>query len=593
MDILEAQENKENNSYQKLLNNIYMERNCNSLLVVYDAQQTSLEPIIQSLYKLNWPTNLLTKTQGEFLYRMEYNKEILAVLLLTLKMNVQLMEIMANVLNFMRETRIVVIAVDVLDQQEFQQQLLENCKDHNMTNVLLSFTSTQKQSGHGSRMLYFLKPYPIYHWSHPVPATDLSNLNLTYYPQHWRNLHNKTLLTYVDKASLRSLYYKDEQGNLKINGYVPRFVMLFAERYNATLEMIKPLDMVTSKHFKEILAELVETNLIDIPMSMDSNPHYDRWFNMTDVFYHDRGMLMVPCVQALSIREVYAIILNATIIGSILVGTVIFSLLQSLIDYIFDGLLEPTKLVFSVRIFPAVLGQSFTPPHQEPRKILKFVYLLLFMTGLFLNTIFSVNVSTLLTSPPKHAQIKTLEDIVDSKMKVLLQDAEAFAMRYRFEGYEKYIVTTQNISYVEALKNDYNTSYVYYVSSPGWEKDTLRQQFLTHKPFCTYDDLVIYPYLPWGIPLQNNSPYRDGLNYLLHLVHAYGFMEYWSYDTFADLLKLKQVSIRDPYVDKGPQQLGATDLFWTWMILIVGLFACGLVFLAEIWWHHRKSQNTI
>ncbi|XP_073821234.1 uncharacterized protein [Musca autumnalis] len=561
MDILETQENKEINFYQKLLNNIYMERKFNSLLVVHDEQQISLEPIIQSLYKLNCPTNLLTKTQGEFLYRMEYNKEILAVLLLTLKMNVQLMEIMANVLNFMRETRIVVIAVDVLDHQEFQQQLLENCKDHNMTNVLLSFTSTQKESGQGSRVLYFLKPYPIYHWSHPVPATDLGNLNLTYYPQHWRNLHNKTLLTYVDKASLRSFYYKDEQGNLKINGYVPRFVMLFAERYNATLEIIKPLDMVTAKHFKEILAELAETNLIDIPMSMDTTPNYERWFNMTDVFHHGRGMLIVPCAQALSIREVYTIILNATFIGSILVCTVIFSLLQSLNDYIFDGLLEPSGLVFSVRIFPAVLGQSFTPPNQELRKILKFVYLLLFMTGLFLNTTFSVNVSTLLTSPPKHPQIKTLQDLVDSKMKILLQDAEASAMRYRFEGYEKSL-----------------------------EKDNLRQQFLTYKPFCTHDELLLYLYIPWGLPLQNNSPYRDGLNYLLHLVHAYGFIEYWTYDTFADLLKLKQVSIRDPYVDKGPQQLEATDLFWTWVILIVGLLASGIVFLAELWWHRRKTQ---
>ncbi|XP_073821161.1 uncharacterized protein [Musca autumnalis] len=348
--------------------------------------------------------------------------------------------------------------------------------------------------------------------------------------------------------------------------------------------------MVTAKHFKAILAELVETNLIDIPMSMDTTPYYERWFNMTDVFHHDRGMLIVPCAQALSIREVYAIILNATFIGSILLCTVIFSLLQSLIYYIFDGLLEPSGLVFSVRIFPAVLGQSFTPPNQEPLKILKFVYLLLFMTGLFLNTTFSVNVSTLLTSPPKHPQITTLQDVVDSKMKILLQDAEASAMSYRFEGYEKNIVITQNISYLEALKNDYNTSYSYYVSSTGLEKDNLRQQFLTHKPFCTHDELLLYLYILWGLPLQNNSPYRDGLNYLLHLVHAYGFMEYWTYDTFADLLKLKQVSIRDPYVDKGPQQLEATDLFWTWVILIVGLLASGIVFLAEMWWYRRKTQ---
>uniref|UniRef100_A0A1I8NAC1 Ionotropic glutamate receptor C-terminal domain-containing protein n=1 Tax=Musca domestica TaxID=7370 RepID=A0A1I8NAC1_MUSDO len=570
-EIPQKEKDMPENVLQKLLRDIYLGREFLSLLVVREENQKSLEPIIQDLFELSWPITLLTKSQGDFLYRMHHNREVVAVLLLTQKMQEEVMKILADALNFLRETRIVVVAVDVWDQPEFRGELLTSCKVHNMTNVLLSFGYSAKNPGNSeSTLFYALKPYPEYYWTSLSPG-DVEQENLKYFPQHWLNFYNKTLLTYSDRASLRSLYYLDEEGQLKINGFVPRFVMLFAEHFNATLKSAFPLDMQNPKHYATIMKEMVETNLLDIPMTLDTNPHYDRWFNMTDAYHHDRGLLIVPCAQALSIREVYVIILNWTFLGSVILCTVIFSLLQSLIDYLFDGLLDLSRLLLSERIFPAVLGQDFTPPPKEPRKILKFVYLLLFIAGLFLNTLFSVNVSTLLTSPPKHRQIENPQDILESSLPILLHDAEAYAMRYRIEDYVRAVITTNNYSYLEGLRDNFNTSYSYYSSSTSWYKDLMRQQYLARKIFCTYDDLILFPYMPWGIPLQQNSPYREGLNYLLHWVHAFGFVEYWSDSTFWDLLKLKQVSIRDPYLQPGPLALTANDLFWTWMILIGGL----------------------
>ncbi|XP_058987741.1 uncharacterized protein LOC131806827 [Musca domestica] len=461
-------------------------------------------------------------------------------------MQEEVMKILADALNFLRETRIVVVAVDVLDQREFRGELLASCKGYNMTNVLLSFGYSAENPGNSeSTLFYALKPYPEYYWTSFSPG-DIELKNLKYFPQHWQH-------------------------------------------FNATLKMAFPLDMENPKHYTAILKDMVETNLLDIPMTMHTNPDYDRWFNMTDAYQHDHGMLIVPCAQALSIREVYAIILNWTFLGSVILCTVIFSLLQSLIDYLFDGLLDLSRLLLSERIFPAVLGQEFTPPPKPPRRILKFIYLLLFIAGLFLNTLFSTNVSTLLTSPPKHRQLKSIQDIMESSVKILLHDAEAYAMRYRIVDYLPAVITTSNYTYLDSLRTDYNTSYSYYSSSTGWEKDTRRQQYLSHKHFCTYDGLILYPYMPWGIPLQQNSPYREGLNYLLHWVHAFGFMEYWSDSAFWDLLKLKQVSIRDPYVEPGPQPLTANDLFWTWMILIGGLVASGIIFLMEILYDRKHG----
>ncbi|XP_073821156.1 uncharacterized protein [Musca autumnalis] len=450
---------------------------------------------------------------GKWFAQGTFNREILTIILLRNSLNIDLMKIMANTLDYMRQTRIIAIAEDIPrgEHEKFKQLLLKSCENFRFTNFLLIFSN----STHGIRDTFYLKPYPAYHWDSRTGNTT------PHFPQHWRNMHNKTLLTYMDRIPPRTLYYKDANGNIHLNGFVARLIMLFAERFNATLQMALPLDFKEPTHYSVIVENMVSNNRLDIPMVVDTSPVINKWFNMTNTLLHDKGLLVVPCAQSLNTREVYGILLNEVFFGYVIVCTILLSLVQSLINYVYKGQLHISRLLFSELIFPGILGQSFPMGHFSNFSS-KIIYFLLFIAGLYLNTTFSVNVSTLFTHPPHHRQIETMQELLKSPVKILLLDIEAEVMGHEIKHLARAFTTTDNFTYLQELRNNLNTSYGYYFSSPAWQMLLLKQQFFEKKIFCTYDNLTLFPNLLWAIPLPHNSPYKEGLNYLIEQLKAYG-----------------------------------------------------------------------
>uniref|UniRef100_A0A2Y9D4M8 Ionotropic receptor n=1 Tax=Stomoxys calcitrans TaxID=35570 RepID=A0A2Y9D4M8_STOCA len=560
--------------YPKLLQDIYGEYKFESILVVYKKQAIPHD-LSLAIEELEIPNVLITMPQAAFFFRGTFNVNILAILIMNISMDLELMEGLAITLDYMRQTRILAIALDVHDDKDlYKQQLLLHCKSHNMTNVVLQFMNSQEDMELDH--LYMLKPYPQYHWI-------LKQHQIRYYQQHWKNMQNVSLLTFVDQSKPRSLYFKDEQGNLRINGFVARLILLFAERLNATLHMAYPLSLESPLHYSVILKNMVRRNLLDIPMVEDTSPYGSKWLNFTNVYDYDQGMFIVPCAQELSTGEVYTILLNKCFLGSIFMSTFVLSLLHSLIDYIFEDVWQPTRLIFNERIFPGVLGLSFVARCSNCHSR-QFVYILLFIIGFYLNTKFSVKVSSLFTSPPQHRHLETMQDIMNSPLKLLLQENEAADMSPFTTNYVQAIVITSNNTYLRDLRQNLNTSYGYFASLGYWKILTRQQQFYSHKVFCTFENLTLFPYLPWAIPLQLNSPYTEALNYLIHQVHSFGLNEAWLSSTFIDMLKLKHISLRDPHMAQGPTVLTADDLFWIWILLSSGLVVSCIVFFVEILW---------
>ncbi|XP_073821232.1 uncharacterized protein [Musca autumnalis] len=335
---------------------------------------------------------------------------------------------------------------------------------------------------------------------------------------------------------------------------------------------------------------MVSNNRLDIPMVVDTSPVINKWFNMTNTLLHDKGLLVVPCAKSLNTREVFGILLNEVFFGYVIVCTILLSLVQALINYVYKGQLHISRLFFSELIFPGILGQSFPMGHFSNFSS-KIIYFLLFIAGLYLNTTFSVNVSTLFTHPPNHRQIETMQDLLKSPVKIILLDIEAEVMGHEIKHLAKAFTTTDNFRYLQELRNNLNTSYGYYFSSPAWQMLLLKQQFFEKKIFCTYDNLTLFPNLRWAIPLPHNSPYKEGLNYLIEQVKAYGLIDAWYYSTFSDMLKLKETTILHPEAEKGPRPLTIGDMFWIWMISCAGLTSGLIVFLVELMWNKIKINR--
>uniref|UniRef100_A0A2Y9D4N5 Ionotropic glutamate receptor C-terminal domain-containing protein n=1 Tax=Stomoxys calcitrans TaxID=35570 RepID=A0A2Y9D4N5_STOCA len=570
--------------FESLLEDINKEQTFETLLMLKSASIPNYE-LHQAIYRYPVPKMLLTKAQADFYYRSQFNSEILTIIIMASYLDNEIMQTLGTILENMRQSRIFTIALCMKTKEnEFKHHFLLGCKSLNLTNNLLQFVYSD---GCGLSKLWILKPYPIYHWDSNL--YDTSHNKVLYYRQHWRNMQNKTLLTYVDNSTTKSLYYRDDWGNLKLNGYVVRLIMLFAELYNATLKMAFPLSDHNSMHYTLILKEMVRKNLLDIPMVTDTSTSERMWWNFSDTYEYDQGLFMVPCAQPLSIGEVYGILLNGYFLGCIAGGTMLLSFMHFMIDYILEDWLQWSHLLLSDRIFRGLIGQTFMA-RQSTSSSLKIVYLILFVLGLYLSTLFSVSVSSLFTRPSYHPQIETANDLMKSPLKILLYEEDAFNMGIHIKPYQDSVILTRNFPHLQELRHNLNTTYSYYSSLAFWKMTMRKQTIFARQIFCTSENLTIFPYLPWAIPLQKNSPYKEALNNLIHWVHAFGLMEAWISSTFEDILKLQPTTSRHGN-DKSPEPkpLTLSDMYWIWIMLMGGHMLAGIVFFLELFWSFRKN----
>ncbi|XP_059221700.1 uncharacterized protein LOC106087532 [Stomoxys calcitrans] len=551
-----------------LTEDIYAERAFDAMLIILNANTKSTKDLmLEGLYQQeNIPKVIMTNRAESFLYKQRFNEDILLIIFLNEDKELDLIDLAAYTTNYMRQTRILIIAEYVRDKEK----LLKLCQHYKMTNVLMLLYSTAAEG------LLQLQPYPDYHWQ---KFHFNSSSQLLYYPQHWRNMKNRTLLTFTDQTLPRALVFPDpKSGQLKLNGYLPRMVMLFAELYNASLKMSHPLVMGKKTHFS-IINQMVDQNLMDIPMVTDSSVN-GHWLNMSDTFEIDQGFLMIPCAHPRSIREVYMVLLSGTFICFVIICISSLSFVHTLCEYVNKHRWNYINFIINDRIIPGFLGLSFST-RSISLLSLKLVYLLLFFGGLYTSTQFSANIGSLFTIPSYHRKVETIDELKQSSLKILMFDKEAESIISRREHLRESIISSKNMSYVQEARLNFNNSFGYYTSATTWRIFRRKQQYFTYKEFCVPDGLTVFRFIPWNIPLQHNSPYKEPLNYLIHRVHDLGLMDAWHSMLFSDMLKLDLISLRDPYPKRAFKQMTVNDLFWIWLIVVIGLALSLLILSAK------------
>ncbi|XP_073821546.1 uncharacterized protein [Musca autumnalis] len=217
-------------------------------------------------------------------------------------LNVELMEIAARSLYYIRQSRVLIIAQNIINKQEFMDTCLNLLQEYPMTNVLLHFIESSQEIPLDYQQL---KPYPKFHWQ----FRSLRETKLVYYPQHWRNLHGVNITTHTDQSIPATVAYKDVQGNWKLNGHVARLVLLFVEHFNGTLRMYKTLNEGEVDHFT-IVADMATKRLIDIAMCLHviSTPGHSTWIYASDVYEIGQdlsvmGGIMLDIFRSLVITE--------------------------------------------------------------------------------------------------------------------------------------------------------------------------------------------------------------------------------------------------------------------------------------------------
>ncbi|XP_061391411.1 uncharacterized protein LOC133326823 [Musca vetustissima] len=455
-----------------------------------------------------------------------------------------------------------------------------------MTKVLMKlFPWDESQRDHYD--YYELKPYPRYHWL----EKNLQKNGGIFYTPHWRNLQNTTLITATSQITPGNLAYLHKNGRVKINGVTARLILLFAEKYNATLRMFKPLKVGEIIHYS-LINKWTYENKLDISMVLASGDGNRTMRYLSDVFDLSHVMLMLPCSGELSLREVFGILLNVPFFGYIFICTLLLSLIHYFVDVIFDGVRNYLNLILNLKIFPSLLGQS---NDMRPSKWngLNIIYFLAFVAGLNISILFSAKVNTLFTSQPQKPQISTFEELKkQSSLKILLDAIDVKDYKEWLPTIGRAYISSANTSYVVGKRNRLDTSYGYLVTLNRWKFVAQQQNYFSHKLFCTNEKLQL-PKPPFSIALQENSPYREALNYLIHRVHECGLSIPWYSSTFVDMVRLKMISLEDPNPEQEVRVLRPEDLFWLWIILLIGYGLSTAAFILEIYRKYRRSNIII
>ncbi|XP_013108038.2 uncharacterized protein LOC106087527 [Stomoxys calcitrans] len=561
--------------YNGLLQNVFKQRPFSSILLL--QRQKDYEDIHhQAFYQFDIPKVIISQEQT-FAFKDFYNSEMLVIFIMSQGLDFEMMQTAADTMNYMRQSRILMVAENIMDENNFKKEFLLVCQSLKMTNVFLVFSLEPKEK---LAEYFTLNPYPVYH------LRKWLNKDITFFPDHWRNMHNKSLKTFVDQSSKGNLVFKDLKGNIQITGYVANLILLFAQYYNASLSMLYPLVVGDKLHF-DVVHQMVLDNLLDVPIAMTPMAR-TLTRNATDFYEINQLIMMVPLSQRLTVHEIYGVLMNGYFFAYVLLGSLLLSIVHWLIHYMGYGASDGLDMLFNSKVLPGILGLSFSsPPH--PAISMKIVYLLLGFVGLYTTTLFGATNKTLFTTYPSHGEIQTFQDLMHTSLELLAVEQDVIHFYQMTEGAPKVRIKLGNVSYVQEQRTKLNPAFCY--SSTSTFYDTLRrqQQFWSRPTFYAPKDMVLLSLLPWSFPLQFNSPYLQPLNYLIHRVHAAGLVQAWRNSLFYDLLKLKEISIKDRNPLPGPRVLKVDDLFWVWMIMVIGLAASTLVLVFELC-HARQSR---
>ncbi|XP_075163355.1 uncharacterized protein LOC142235990 [Haematobia irritans] len=556
----------------ELIKNIYEEETFDSILLCQGQRKIGILPSDNFMI----PQMIITDNMEDFTYKDFYNSEVLVIFTMSTKMNFSLFQRTVKILDYMRQSRLLIVAENIFDGAKIKNEILTLAKIHKLTNVLMVFVS--HLDGEQERQYFNLHPYPDFNWH----RWNIKN-NTKFFTKHWKNLQNKTLMTYVDQTPSRALVYADAKGQLHMTGFVAKLVLLFAEIYNAQLEMYYPLDVTNKSHYT-VVNKMVSDNLLDIPIALVALAAlaYSSSRNASDFYEINEILIMVPLSKPLTITQIYGNLLNGNFFACLGLASVIFSASMKVIVDMQKGLISGLDLLMNIKILPGVLGLAFSS-NPYPKMSLKIYYILLGYFGLNLATLFTAHINTLLTSPPYNPQIWTLDDLRRRGIKGLsiagdpaLDEPKLAPVRHQME-------LTTNASYYYETRKSLNTSYFYGTTTATFNILNRQQQYFYSRPiFHAPEGVKIYTMLPWAFQLQYNSPYKEALNYLIHRVHAVGLVEAWHNLLFIDMLKLKEVSKNDPNTPQSTQVLCIDDLIYVWAILPIGLGFSSLMFMIEL-----------
>ncbi|XP_075160203.1 uncharacterized protein LOC142233237 [Haematobia irritans] len=492
-----------------------------------------------------------------------------------------LLEQLSLMLNFKRETRILLIVNQNSGwkkEAKATNEIFKKCNQLKLINVIIIVMEDFEET----RRYWRFQIFPQFKVEYQKYNRSNSN---EIFPYKLKNLYGHPIQMYPDQMPPRSVMYHSAQGQLKFKGYLIYFLDIFARSLNATLDYPKYMKENQTITFKDafVMAQEEKFDILGglVPAVYASNAKF-----MSYPFEVKDWCLMIPKGQSLSYRDFLR--KNRKLFP--FVSAVMFSLIMEISMKIWY-LQRNIKHSFSFRnflinpkVFSGLFGWSFKLlPHSS--MALKILYTLIFVRGLMFTVHFSAILQSFLTHPVTD-HIRTFKDLQRHQIKIWMLKSD-FEFIAKSQGYS-YDYIYSSLELIEDSKlywrihASFNMSYAYPVHHSQWYIYNSQQKRLRH-PLFYLSEICVHNMGLMGFVVPPNSYFLEPLNHRIMRIHDMGLIDHWLMLSYHELKRMGRLkSLRDNRSGEPFNVLHFGEFKFIWIYMGESYMAGLLVLLMEI-----------
>ncbi|KNC34837.1 hypothetical protein FF38_06773 [Lucilia cuprina] len=490
-----------------------------------------------------------------------YNSESLAIVWFNVKQINNTFELLDRLLwrRHFKDILLIYEREGLEKQAGFNRQLIQifqKCWSKGFISVLLW---TQQQ-------LYTYHPYPN------VKVLQLSNVEQFWNKSHLNNFHQRSCRLPFFQFPNQCYSYRNRQGELVRTGYFYKWLQLYLQYYNASIEHFS-IDMWSGNvSQKEGLEALTKMGFCLIPIYLLK---FHNYFDSSNVMYLSKVTLMVPNAKEIS-SSLYLILPLKHYIGLIIIAsTIVLFVLMYFVECTTNKIKDLSKLAMTAFRIILFLFNGFG----REKSIKHFLLHLLFLfTGIFLTNYYSSTLSSLFTSKVYKPPIKTFQDISRTRLTLLEYTADVdFMLNINIPQTIKQRLRTGNNAELYSNRQKLNMTYMYTVHYEFMDFLLFQQYYLKHPIARKLDEALFYR--PLYVTVPHRSPLIDHLNRYLMRIFESGLVQKFLLDSKWDGVLSGSIKLMfDPELKK---PLSLTYLYYGFAVWICGLLCATVSFVIE------------
>jgi len=183
---------------------------------------------------------------------------------------------------------------------------------------------------------------------------------------------------------------------------------------------------------------------------------------------------------------------------------------------------------------------------------------------------------------PREVPINSFDELLASDLRICGVSGEFYLMDGEFRArYAAAFRLTNNVSEFLNLRNNFNTSFAYSITSSKWTVMKTQQRNFQRSVF-RYSELCFHETIPYSIILDEDSLYYEEMKLFSIKIQEAGLFEYWLRYSFYDMVKAGRMKLKDYSVSIQPHSLRLQDFQIPCRYFGFGILLALIIFTVEL-----------